>query len=76
MLALEILIFALLALIPLAASGSLLIRAVRQSSRGPPQWPGTISNAAMRREKAAGRAGKTLQRGALRRSPSPRRSLR
>lgn len=44
MLALEILIFALLALIPLAASGSLLIRAVRQSSRGPPQWPGTISS--------------------------------
>jgi hypothetical protein len=44
MLALDLLIFALLALIPLAASGALMIRAVRQSSRGPPQWAGTISS--------------------------------
>lgn len=58
--ALELLIFALLASIPLAASGSLIIRAVRQSSRGPPQRPGTISSPAVRCEKAAGRAGKTF----------------
>ncbi len=59
MLALNLLIFALLASIPLAASGSLLIRAVRQSSRGPPQWAGNTSSPAVRCEKAAGLAGNT-----------------
>jgi hypothetical protein len=60
MLAIEILIFALLAIIPLAASGALMIRAVRQSSRGPPQWAGNPSSPAVRCEKAAGHAGKTF----------------
>ncbi len=56
MIALAILITALVASIPLASPGCWR-SAVRQSSRGPPQWAGTNRPIpAQRREKAEGQA--------------------
>lgn len=48
-----LLILALQAIVPLEGNG-LLNPAVRQSARGPPQWPETVSRHAGRCVKAAG----------------------
>lgn len=53
MIALAILIIALLASTPLANPGHLK-PTVRQSSRGPPQWPGNISNPPLAPDKGSG----------------------